>query len=221
MTQLDGPRAQPQSGGPARHLVVLLHGLGADGDDLIQLTPYLGQALPDAAFVSPHAPEACDMAPFGRQWFSLQDQSPAALEAGTRRAAPVLDAFLDAELTAHGLSADRLALLGFSQGGMMALHVGLRRSAAPACICAFSAALPGGERLADEIQGRPPVLLVHGEADEIIPVQALGAAEAALNASGVPVTSERRPGMGHGIDERGIQLAVEMLRTSLPGASTA
>ncbi|SDG26296.1 phospholipase/carboxylesterase [Limimonas halophila] len=219
MTDLDGPRAQPQSGGPAKQLVVLLHGLGADGNDLIQLTPYLGQALPDAAFVSPHAPEACDMAPFGKQWFSLQDQSPQAIDAGARRAAPTLDAFLDAELRAHGLTADKLALVGFSQGGMMALHVGLRRADPVACICAFSSLLPGGDHLADEIQSRPPVLLVHGEADEIIPVQALGATEAALTANRVPVTSERRPGMGHGIDERGIQLAIETLRANLPGAA--
>jgi len=218
MTQLDGPRAQPRNGGTAQQLVVLLHGLGADGNDLIQLAPHLGQALPDAAFVSPHAPEACDMAPFGRQWFSLQDHSPAALAAGARRAAPTLDAFLDAELDAHGLNAERLALVGFSQGGMMALHAGLRRSRAPACICSFSGLLPAAEDLGNDIQGRPPVLLVHGDADEIVPVQALDASEAALRAAGVPVTSERRPGLGHGIDERGIHLAVETLRANLPGA---
>lgn len=115
MALLDGPRAAPASGQPARQLVVLLHGVGADGADLIGLTPLLAQALPDAAFVAPNAPEPCDMAPFGYQWFSLQDRQPAKILAGVQAAAPLLDAFLDAELETLGLTDDRMALLGFSQ----------------------------------------------------------------------------------------------------------
>lgn len=212
--ELDGPRhgAAP---GSARSLVVFLHGLGADGDDLISLAPLLGQRLTHAAFVSPHAPFPCDMAPFGRQWFSLQELDPAALLGGVRLAAPVLDAFLDAELERHGLGDDRLALVGFSQGTMMALFVALRRTKPCAAVVGYSGALIGAEALPEEIASRPSVLLVHGEADEIVPVAALPAAVAALRANSVPVESETRRGLGHGIDERGLALGAAFLARHL------
>jgi phospholipase/carboxylesterase len=212
--ELDGPRhgAAP---GASQSLVVLLHGLGADGHDLISLAPLLGQRLPGAAFVSPHAPFPCDMAPFGRQWFSLQDRNPAALLGGVRLAAPVLDAFLDAELERHGLDDDRLALVGFSQGTMMALFVALRRARPCAGVVGYSGALIAGEVLPEEIASRPPVLLVHGDADDIVPVRALPAAVAVLQANSVPVESETRPGLGHGIDDRGLELGLEFLARHL------
>ncbi len=214
LMELDGPRhgAAP---GTAKALVVLLHGLGTDGHDLISLAPLLGQSLPDTAFVSPHAPFPCDMAPMGRQWFSLQDRDPAALLGGVRMAAPVLSAFLDTELERHGLGDDRLALVGFSQGTMMALFVALRRARASAALVGYSGALIGDEALPEEIACRPPVLLVHGESDEIVPVQALPAAMAALKANSVPVETEARPGLGHGIDERGLQLGTAFLARHL------
>ncbi len=216
---LDGPRAEPLGGGPAKQLVILLHGLGADGNDLIQLAPYLGRAVPEAAFVSPNAPQPCDMAPFGRQWFSLQNRDPEVLVQGADAAAPILDAFIDAEMERRGLDAERVALLGFSQGGMMALHTGLRRERSLAAICALSGALLGSDSLPEQIRSRPPVLLVHGDSDEVVPSRALPAAEAALAANRVPVTAEIRPGMGHGIDERCIQLAMEFLQKHLAGAA--
>ena len=125
---IDGPRLLPASGGPARQLVILLHGVGADGNDLFALAPQLAQVLPDAAFVSPHAPEPFDMAPTGRQWFSLIDRTPDSIVRGARKAASVLDAFIEAELVHHDLSDADLALVGFSQGTMMALYVALRRA---------------------------------------------------------------------------------------------
>ena len=209
--ELDGPRAAPAGAGPADALVVLLHGLGADGNDLIGLAPQLGQVLPGAAMVSPHAPFACDMAPTGRQWFSLQDRSPAALQAGVRVAAPILDGFIDGELERLGLGDDRLALVGFSQGTMMALFVALRRARPPAGLLGYSGALVGAEVLAEEIRSKPPVLLIHGQADEVVPFQAMAAAVAALEASGVPVQSEGRPGLGHGIDPQGLSLGARFL----------
>lgn len=214
---LDGQRLEPQSGA-ANALLVLLHGLGADGNDLISLAPLLARSLPRAAFVSPNAPFPCDMAPFGFQWFSFQSQSPDAVLAGVERAAPILEAFIDAELARRNLAPERLALLGFSQGTMMALHVGLRRAAAPAAIVGFSGALIAPDRLAGEIRGRPPVTLVHGDADPIVPHAALAAAEAALAAQGVAVTSTTRPGLAHGIDEIGIGLASRALVAALGSA---
>ena len=211
---LDGPRFGPASGAAAKQLVVLLHGLGADGNDLISLAPLFGQALPDAAFVSPNAPFPCDMAPYGRQWFSLQDRRPEALRAGADLAAPILGSFLDDELAKHGLDNDRLALIGFSQGTMMSLHVALRRAQPCAAVVGFSGLLIDGDRLAAEIVSRPPVLLVHGDADEVLPVQALPAAVAALEANQVTVTHQVRPGLGHGIDEPGIGLGIAHLKAA-------
>jgi len=209
--ELDGPRAGPAGGGPADSLVVLLHGLGADGNDLIGLAPQLGQVLPGAAFVSPHAPFPCDMAPYGRQWFSLQDTSPAALESGVRMAAPILDGFLDGELERHGLGDERLALVSFSQGTMMSLFVALRRARPCAGVLGYSGALIGAEGPAEEIKSKPPVLLIHGQADEVVPFRAMPVAVAALEANGVPVQSEGRPGLGHGIDPEGLSLGARFL----------
>src|ERR671910_2370048 len=118
MAKLLGPATGPLAGGAPRQLVVLLHGVGADGQDLIGLAPMLAEKLPHALFIAPDGPQPCDMAPYGRQWFSLQDRRPAALLAGVKRAAPLLDAFLDELLERHGLDEGRLALLGFSQGTM-------------------------------------------------------------------------------------------------------
>lgn len=209
---LSGPSAEPASGGPARQLVVLLHGVGADGADLIALAPHLGPALPDAAFVAPDAPCPYDMAPFGRQWFSLQDRSVPALAAGIRAAAPALDAFLDAELARRGLEDSALALVGFSQGTMMALHVAPRRAATCAAVVGFSGALVEPETLPGELRSRPRTLLVHGAEDEVVNPSCLPAAEQALALNGVPVLAELRPGLGHNIDGPGAALAVAFLR---------
>lgn len=209
---LDGPRHGVKAGEgkdarKARALVVFLHGLGADGNDLISLAPLLESVLPETAFVSPHAPYPCDMAPMGRQWFSLQERDPDVLMAGVRSAEPLLNAFLDQELKAHGLSDDRLALVGFSQGTMTALHTALRRPRACAVVVGFSGALLKPEVLGEEIASRPPVLLVHGEADEVVPFAALPVAEKAMELNGIPVAAYARPGLGHGIDNEGLQLA--------------
>ena len=214
---LDGPR-HGRPPGQADALVILLHGLGADGNDLIGLAPVFAQVLPNAAFVSPHAPFPCDMAPFGRQWFSLQNLDQDAILAGVGAAAPHLEAFIDQELDRHGLGDERLALLGFSQGCMMALHVGLRRERPCAAILGYSGMLIGTDLLAGEITSRPPVLLVHGEADEIVPFPSLAAAKAALEANGVTVQSHACPGLGHGIDETGLRLGAAMLRQHLAPA---
>lgn len=205
---LSGPTVPPASGAAARQLVVFLHGVGADGNDLLGLAPYFAQALPDAEFISPHAPFPFDMAPYGHQWFSLQDRSATAIDAGVRLAAPILDAFLDAELAKRGLTDSDLILIGFSQGTMMSLHTALRRPRPCAGVIGFSGKLAAPEALAGEITSRPPVLLIHGEQDEVLPVQLLPLAVQALEAAGVPVESHTRPMLGHGIDDEGLRLAV-------------
>ena len=200
---LDGPRRPPASGGPPRQLVLLLHGYGADGNDLIGLAPYFARVLPEAVFVSPHGPERCPMQPTGYQWWGIQSFSREERIQGAERAAPVLDRFIDAELARHGLDESRLALVGFSQGTMMALHVGLRRERAVAGIVGFSGALVAPERLPQEVRVRPPVLLVHGDSDELLPVESLLEAAQGLGAADVAVEWHISQGVGHSIGEDG------------------
>lgn len=207
--ELDGPRLDPLSG-KAKNLVVLVHGYGADGNDLIDIGRAWQQLLPDTAFVSPHAPEPCGQAPVGRQWFALTFRDPNERWTGVNKAAPVLDAFLDEELARHGLPPSALALIGFSQGTMMSLHVGLRRAAPLAAIVGYSGMLALPERttpeqLAAEIKSRPPVLLVHGSEDDLIPVQALFHASQTLAALDVPTEWHISHGIGHGIDGEGLR----------------
>jgi phospholipase/carboxylesterase len=203
MAELAGPRWGPASHTAPRQLVVLCHGLGADGRDLIDLAPSWGSALPDAAFVSPTAPFIHDSG-FGHQWWSVADRTPTVMEAGVRRAAPYLDRFIDAELARLGLPTDAYALMGFSQGAMLVLFSGLRRPTPPRVVLAFSGALLAPGALATELVHRPPVLLVHGEADDVVPAQRSADAAAALRACGVPVEALFVPGLGHGIDQTGI-----------------
>ena len=211
---LSGPKLPPTSGRAATHLVVLLHGLGANGNDLIGLAPHWARDLSSCEFVSPDAPEPCDIAPMGRQWFSLQNREPDAILAGVQRAAPALDGFLDRELDRLGLGDDRLALVGFSQGTMMALHVGLRRHRAPAALIGYSGALIGAHLLSDEVRARPPVLLVHGARDEVVPNAALFEALALLGAAGMTVEWHIANGVGHGIDPTGLELGGRFLASA-------
>ena len=212
---LDGPRFGRAPNKRAQELVILLHGLGADGNDLIALAPVFAQVLPEAAFVAPNAPFPCDMAPNGRQWFSFKSLEPQDILDGVRAVAPHVDAFIDQELERYGLRDDRLALVGFSQGTIMALHVGLRRAKTCAVLVGYSGALVAPELLEQEIKSRPPVVLVHGDADAVVPFQALAVAEAGLQAADVPVHTEARPNLGHGIDEDGVALGAAMLEQFL------
>jgi phospholipase/carboxylesterase len=226
---LYGPHHVPPDGRPVRQLVILLHGYGADGDDLIALAPVFAEHLPDAAFHAPHAPDACEMAPFGRQWFSLSAYDPETLRrdprrmgplyeamlAGARQAAPILDDFIDELLERYGLSAGQLVLLGFSQGTMMALHVALRRQEPVAGVLGYSGALVGADVLEQEIASKPPVLLIHGDSDPVVPPQAMDAAATALEDAGVPVRTHLCPGLAHGIDQQGALLGLHFLSDRL------
>ena len=213
--ELDGPRIAARSG-TAKQLVVFIHGYGADGNDLIELGRVWQPALPDAAFVSPDAPEPCAEAPIGRQWFGLTRRDRNERWTGVQRAAPVLDRFIDAELARTGVAPSALALVGFSQGTMMALHVGLRRAVPPAAIVGYSGLLAAPNQtdvaaMTHEITSRPPVLLIHGDSDPLIPPQALPMSATALRALGLNVETHMSAGVGHGIGEDGLRLGVEFL----------
>jgi phospholipase/carboxylesterase len=218
MAELDGPRWGPASKATPRQLVVLCHGVGADGHDLIDLAPSWGHAVPDALFVSVDAPFVHDSG-FGRQWWSVADRSPPVMEAGVRRAASDLGAFIDAELTRLILPPDAYALMGFSQGAMTVLFSGLRHVPPPRAILAFSGALIAPESLAAELTGHPPVLVVHGEADDVVPVSRSRDAEAALRAASVPVEATYVPRLGHGIDDTGISLGALFLQRAFADMS--
>jgi phospholipase/carboxylesterase len=200
--------------GPATQLVVLCHGYGSDGNDLIGLAPHWQRTLPGAAFVAPNAPERVPGA--GYQWFALSRIDPQETSRGTQAAAPQLDAFIDAELERLNLTGDKLALVGFSQGTMMSLYVGLRRDPAPAAIVGFSGMLSSPETLS-RLAKAPPVLLVHGDMDQVIPPQALFMSANALAAAGVPVQWHLGKGLAHGIDPIGLALAGQFLADALSG----
>lgn len=202
VSKLDGPRLAPQGRAP-RQLVVFLHGYGADGNDLIAIGQQWRTLLPDALFVAPHAPQVCAQAPVGRQWFGLDLRSEEELWRGVNQAAPLLDAFLDAELGRHGLGPERLALVGFSQGAMLALHIGLRRR--NAAIVSYSGVLVGPRHLAKAANGPgAPILLVHGNQDDLIPVEALFVSAEELAKAGIACQWHLSVGIGHGIDAGGL-----------------
>lgn len=208
MAQMDGPRLAAKSR-TAKHLIVFLHGYGSDGEDLIALGRQWQAFMPDAAFASPNAPEACVQVPGGRQWFGLTMRDPGERWAGVNKAQGALDAFLDAELARHGLDDSKLALVGFSQGTMMALHAGLRRARAPAAILGYSGELVAPEhleQLAAQKTGRAPsIMLVHGAEDDVIPAEAMFVSAEALAGAGIPCQWHFSPALGHGIDAGGLR----------------
>lgn len=214
LPELSGPSRSPRSG-KAKQLVVLLHGWGADGPNLIDLAEMFAPVLPDAHFVSPNAPYVCEANPYGYQWFSLMDRQPQHMLEGARGAAEILNHFLDAQLKELKLDNSKLALVGFSQGTMLALHVALRRTPSLSCIVGFSGALLSPDMLSREIAVRPPVCLIHGEADDVVPYVSLARAVEGLKAHGVPVESHSRPFIGHSIDMEGIRVAAEFLQKNL------
>jgi phospholipase/carboxylesterase len=213
---LTGPGVAAASG-TTKQLVILCHGYGSDGNDLIALAPHWGQLLPDADFIAPNAPQRCDGNPMGYQWFPITRLDPTEIAIGVARAAPLLEQFIEGELQRRGLDGSKLALVGFSQGTMMSLHAGLRRSVGPACIVGYSGALAVPEMLADELTCRPPVLMIHGDADDMLPVSRMHQAVQALGAAEVPVQWHVSPGLGHGIDQVGLELGGRFIADAFAG----
>lgn len=210
---IDGPRVPPRAG-RAEALVVFCHGYGADGHDLIGLAGEWQALLPRAAFAAPHAPEPCDMG-MGRQWFAIDRSDPGRMGGGVERAGPALEAFLAAECTRWQVPPERLALVGFSQGTMVALHVGLARRPAPAAILGYSGALAAPPEAGRGAAPAPEILLIHGAADEVIPADALFMTAGALGAAGLRVSWHLSPGLGHGIDPEGMARGAAFVAAAL------
>jgi phospholipase/carboxylesterase len=213
---LTGPRLPPLRG-QATHLVVLCHGYGADGNDLIGLAPIWQRLLPTVAFAAPNAPEP-SAAGFGYQWFPISRLNPEEMARGVESAAPILEGFLDSELARLNLAPDKLALVGFSQGTMLSLHVGLERAIKPAAIIGYSGMLAGVPPTLGA--DTPPILLIHGDADPMIPAAALFASAATLGRAGAAVQWHISPGVGHSIDETGLTMGGDFLTAAFRGQLT-
>lgn len=207
---LSGPEQKAKSG-KTEKLVILLHGLGADGNDLFGLVPYFTDSLPNAHFISPNAPFPCDMAPYGRQWFSLMIREEEAILEGLRAAEPILNSFIDEKLRELGLEDKDVAIIGFSQGTMLALHTVLRRAKPIGGVVGYSGALVAPHLLKEELKSRTPICLVHGEEDQVVPFDAFSQAISVLQKLGVEVHGYSREGLAHGIDPAGMQIGNKFL----------
>lgn len=218
---VNGSSLQPLSGGSPKQIVLLLHGYGSNGADLISLAPHWQRNLPDALFLAPNAPQRLSNLSSGYQWWPLSAFTPQALASGAASAAPAIEAFIDRKLQQYGLTEASLAIVGFSQGTMMALHVGLRRTRKVAAIIGYSGMLTGGRDLLHVPITKPPVLLIHGSADPIVPVAALHAAKMELEHLGIDVTAHISPGVGHSVDPVGLRMGGEFVAKALAGDLTA
>ncbi len=218
MAELNGPRRAAKSGN-GRYLVVFVHGYGADGNDLIGLADPLAGHLPDVVFHAPNAPQRCTGNPMGYQWFPipwLDGSSEAEASEGMATASTLLNEWLDETMRAEGIDSDHTVLIGFSQGTMMALHIAPRRADPVAGVIGFSGRLLAPETLEDEALSRMPILLIHGDADEVVPPQSLPEAADALTKVGYEVYTHISKGTGHGIAPDGLQLALQFINQQLP-----
>jgi phospholipase/carboxylesterase len=210
----NGASLKPLSGGPPKQIVLLLHGFGSNGADMIEFAPSWQQRLPDALFLAPHAPHRVNFGT-GYQWWGLSNLSPQALAAGATQAAPIIDEFIDRKLRQYELTEAEMALVGFSQGTMMALEVGLRRPRQLAAIVGYSGLLTGGEKLSQSAITKPPVLLVHDRDDPVVPFAALNAAETRLRELGLPVSTHISVGFGHRVDPDSLKIGCDFVRQAL------
>lgn len=210
---LSGPEDIPAK---VKNIVIFLHGLGSNGDDLMGLAPYFKEALPETAFLSPNAPYQVPMAYNGYQWFDLWDRSPMQVEAGVRETAPMIVDFIESAAARFKVPLSRIFLVGFSQGTMMSLHAGLRLIEGLGGIVGYSGAMISPETLQDEkLKKLPPVLLVHGLSDPIVPAMASQYASSTIENAGGDVRYIQRPFLVHSIDDAGIKEAISFIKSNL------
>jgi len=218
MTRLiDGPRLPPRDGSKPKKLVIFLHGYGSNGKDLIGLGQHWARDLPHVQWVSPNAPDPVPGAPDGYQWFPISNLDPDRIEAGAATAWPIIDAFIDQELIRYGLTEQDLVLCGFSQGTMLSLATGLRRERPVAGIMGFSGALPGGGRLKEEMRSKPPIMLVHGDQDQVLPLGFMFDALENLAAAGHGAQWHISQGLPHSIGEDGLDIGRHFIANALAG----
>jgi len=216
MILIDGPRIAPKSG-QAKHLVILFHGYGSNGADLAGLAQHWAPHFPDVAWASPDAPEPVPGAPGGYKWFPIARLDPAAMEQGVRSAQATAEQFVSSELKRWEVAPENLILIGFSQGTMMALHTALRREVAPAGVIGYSGALPGPERLKSEITAKPPILLIHGDSDDVLPVGMTFMAAQGLAEAGHGAQFHISRGIPHSIGPDGLELGQHFIEAALSG----
>ena len=212
---ISGPIIEPSSGNSPKQMIIFVHGYGADGNDLIGLANYFQSTLPEAIFLSPHAPEACSMNPSGYQWFDLTSTDPAVLWSKILVAADHLNEFIDSKLLEYNIAEENLALIGFSQGTMMSLHVSLRRKNTMAAVLGFSGRLIGADLLKDDLISKPSIYLIHGDQDPMVPYQDSLTAEKVLKEYSVDIKTHISEHTQHSIAEDGLRIGVDFLASKL------
>jgi len=216
MKKLSGPSIKAKNQDNPKNLVILMHGIGADGNDLISLASHWSNYMPDTEFLSPNAPFGCSISGTGYQWFSLVDMDQDKIKTEVLQVALILNTFIDDQLKIRNLDDINLALVGFSQGAMLALHVGLRREKKCAGIIGYSGMLLDPENLRNEIKSKPPIVLVHGDIDPVITPLSLPKAEMKFKDLKIPIETHIREGLGHGIDAKGIEIGTTFLSKIFP-----
>ncbi len=206
-----------KSGSEPKQLVVFLHGYGSNGDDLISLASEYAPALPDAHFISPNAPFRCELAPAqsdfpSYQWFSLTSYDPDYLYEGVQKVIPILDSFINSQLNRFSLTHKNLLLIGFSQGTMLSLHYGLHKKDSCAGILGYSGMLLDAKPIKDTLQAKPPICLIHGTADNVVPFASMQTAKGKLAPCGITIETHKRPHLGHGIDYEGVKIGNNFLK---------
>ena len=212
---ISGPIIEPSSGNSPTQMIIFVHGYGADGNDLIGLANYFQSTLPEAIFLSPHAPEACSMNPSGYQWFDLTSTDPAVLWSKILVAADHLNEFIDSKLLEYNIAEENLALIGFSQGTMMSLHVSLRRKNTMAAVLGYSGRLIGADLLKDDLISKPSIYLIHGDQDPMVPYQESLTAEKVLKEYSIDIKTHISEHTQHSIAEDGLRIGVDFLASKL------
>ena len=212
---ISGPIIEPSSGNSPKQMIIFVHGYGADGNDLIGLANYFQSTLPEAIFLSPHAPEACSMNPSGYQWFDLTSTDPAVLWSKILVAADHLNEFIDSKLLEYNIAEENLALIGFSQGTMMSLHVSLRRKNTMAAVLGYSGRLIGADLLKDDLISKPSIYLIHGDQDSMVPYQESLTAEKVLKEYSIDIKTHISEHTQHSIAEDGLRIGVDFLASKL------